>query len=151
MSITLGLDGKTRALTVNSGATVSNISTLYVGLLQSAPTGMDGMNLALLVSAAQGNEFSVSGNFYVGRQVITVGSITTDENGAICHNNNASPIEWVNTTGGTISVPAFFITDVSSGTAGSVLWVGTPDAGTATIEDTKKASISANDLRLKVD
>ncbi len=151
MGLTLGLDGKTRALTVNAGGTASTISTLYIGLLQSAPTGMDGMTLSTLVSGAQGNEFTVSGSFYVGRQAITLGSISTDSGGAICYNNNGSPIEWLNSTGSTILVPAFFITNVSSGTSGSVLWVGTPDAGTATIENTKKASISANDLMLKVD
>jgi len=112
---------------------------------------MDGMTLSTLVSGAQGNEFTVSGSFYVGRQAITLGSISTDSAGAICYNNNGSPIEWLNSTGSTILVPAFFITNVSSGTSGSVLWVGTPDAGTATIENTKKASISANDLMLKVD
>lgn len=151
MGLTLGKDGKERALSVNTGSSVSSITTLYVGLLQSAPTGSDGMTLATLVDAGQGNEFSINANFYTGRQAVTLGSITVDANGAVCYNNNGSPIEWTNTSGSTVSVAAFFITDAASGTSGSVLWVGTPDAGTASIATTKKASIAANDLMLKVD
>lgn len=152
MGLLLGIDGKKRALEINAGVAVSAVTTLYIGLLQSSVADMDGMDLATLVSAGQGNEFDGTGGFYSeGRQAITIGAIFADADGAVCYNDNASPIEWVNTTGGDVYVPAFFITDASAGTAGQVLWVGEPDAGTATIGDTKKATISLNDLMLKVD
>ena len=151
MGLVLGKDGKTRSVEINTGSAVSQISTLYVGLLQSAPANMDGMDLATLISSGQGNEFTIGASFYTGRKSITVGSISADKNGAICYNNNGSPVEWTNTTGSDVNVLAFFITDVASGGSGKVLWVGTPDAGTATIGNTYKASISANDLMLKVD
>ncbi len=147
MGLLLGKDGKERAVTVNKGSTVTSITTLYVGLLQSAPAKM---TLATLVGSGQGNEFSIGATFYTGRKAVTMGSVTTDANGAICY-NTGSAIEWTNTTGSTVNVAAFFITDASSGTSGSVLWVGTPDAGTASIATTKKATINANDLMLKVD
>lgn len=151
MGIFLGLDGKQRAVDINKGSSVTAITTLYVGLLQSAPANMDGMNLALLVGAGQASEFSINANFYTGRKAITIGSTTTDANGAIAYNNNVSALEWTNTTGSSIFVAAFFITDVASGTSGQVIWVGIPDAGTATIANNAKASISASDLMLKVD
>lgn len=152
MGLLLGIDGKKRALNINSATAVTTVSTLYIGLLQSAVANMDGMDLATLVSAGQGNEFDGTGGFYTeGRQIITFGSIFADEQGATRYNNNASPIEWLNSTGSDVFIPAIFITDVASGTAGQVLWVGEPDAGTATIANTKKATISINDLVLKVD
>ncbi len=151
MGLLLGLDGKKRALEINVGVAVSQASPLYVGLLQSAPSNMDGMDLATLISSGQGNEFTINANFYTGRQVISLGAVTADADGAVCANNNGVPIEWTNTSGSSIDVQAFFITDAASGSAGQVLWVGAPDAGTATIGDTKKASISTGDLLLKVD
>ena len=151
MGLALGLDGKTRAVDINKGSSVTAITTLYVGLLQSAPANMDGMNLATLVGAGQGNEFSINANFYTGRQAITIGATSTDANGAVAYNNNVAAIEWTNTSGSTIDIPAFFITDAASGTSGQVIWVGTPDAGTATIANTAKASIVAADLMIKVD
>jgi len=151
MGIVLGSGGKQRAVEINTGTAVAQVSTLYVGLLQSAPSGMDGMSLSTLISAGQGNEFTINANFYTGRKAVTVGSITTNSNGAVCYNNNSPAIEWTNTTGSTVSVAGFFITDASSGSSGSVLWVGTPDAGTASIVNTQTATINANDLMLKVD
>ena len=151
MGLQLGVDGKKRAVDINKGASVTTVTTLYVGLLQSAPTGMDGMTLATLVGAGQGNEFAINANFYTARLAITIGTVTSDANGAVGYNNNVSPVEWTNTSGSTVNIAGFFITDVASGTSGQVLWVGTPDAGTASIANTLKASISANDLMLKVD
>lgn len=151
MGLILGIDGKERALGVNVGQSFSAIPTIYVGLLQAAPADMDGMDLATLISSGQGNEFTINANFYTGRKAITFGAITADKDGATCTNNNVVAVEWTNTTGSDIDVLAFFITDVSSGGSGKVLWVGTPDAGTATIVDTKKASISPGDLIIKVD
>lgn len=152
MGLVLGLDGKKRALEINTGVAVSTITTLYIGLLQNSVADMDGMDLATLISVGQGNEFDGTGGFYgEGRQAITIGTIFADADGAVCHNDNVTPVEWLNATGGDIYIPAFFITDASAGAAGQVLWVGEPDAGTATIGDTKKATISLNDLMLKVD
>ncbi len=151
MGLLLGIDGKERALGVSLGQSYSAITTLYIGLLQAAPVNMDGMDLATLISAGQGNEFTVNANFYTGRKAITFGTITADQDGAACNNNNAVAVEWTNISGVDIDVQAFFITDASSGGSGKVLWVGTPDAGTATIVNTKKASINSGDLLLKVD
>lgn len=150
MGLKLGIDGKTRALEVNAGKSITNITTIYVGLLQAAPANMDGMSLATLISSGQGNEFSVDPSFYTGRQAITIGSTTADADGAYA-NNSGSVIEWTNTTGYDVEVAGFFITTVSTGSSGLVLWVGTPDAGTSTIPNTQKASISVGDLLLKVD
>jgi len=153
MGLLLGIDGKKRAVNINAGVSVSAITTLYVGLLQSAPAGMDGMDLATLVGAGQGNEFTIGATFYAspGRKAITMGTVAADASGAIIYNNNVSPVEWTNTTGSTVNIAGIFITDAASGTSGQVLWVGTPDAGTASIGNTLKASIAANDLILKVD
>ncbi len=150
MGLLLGKDGKRRALEINAGIAVAQVATLYVGLLQSAPDDMDGMGLDTLISAGQGSEFTIDGSFYSGRKPIALGAVTVDKDGAVCHNIGPA-IEWTNSTGSEISVAGFFITDVASGSDGQVLWVGTPDAGTATIADTKKAIISPDDLMLKVD
>ena len=151
MSLVMGLDGKERAMKATTGDAVSSISTLYVGLLQSAPAGMDGMTLATLVGAGAGDEFAINANFYSARKAITFGSITVDASGAIRTNNNGSPLDWANTSGSTKTVAAMFITDAASGTSGLVLWVGAPDAGTATILTGRSAKINSGDLILKVD
>lgn len=151
MGLMLGLNGKTRALDINKGLSVTPITTLYVGLLQSAPVNMDGMDLATLVHVSNGNEFSINGNFYTARKAITLGITTTNQSGAYAQNNNVSAIEWTNLTGSTINIPAFFITDVVSGTSGNIIWVGTPDAGTATIYNGAKASLTSGDLVIRVD
>lgn len=151
MGLMLGLDGKTRALDINKGLSVSAITTLYVGLLQSAPANIDGMDLATMVHSSNGNEFSIGASFYTSRKSITLGLTTTNQNGAYAQNNNVAAIEWTNSTGSTINIPAFFITDAASGTIGNVIWVGLPDAGTATIYNGAKASITTGDLVIRID
>lgn len=76
MGLVLGKDGKTRSVEINTGSAVTQISTLYVGLLQSAPANMDGMDLVTLISSGQGNEFTIGASFYTGRKSITVGTVT---------------------------------------------------------------------------
>ncbi len=151
MAITLGYDGKQRAININKGDSVTAIPTLYVGLLQTEATDMDAMTLSTLIHSSNGNEFSISPNFYTGRKVITMSIATTDATGSYSANNNVAPIEWTNNTGVAIEVEAFFITDVASGGAGQVLWVGVPDAGTATINDSAKAILNAGDLIIRID
>ncbi len=152
MGLVLGLDGKIRAMEATTGRPVASISsTLYVGLLNSVPADLDGLDLITLISPSYGDEFSINPNFYTGRKAIQLSSISADKDGAVVENNNPLPIEWENKTGFDIQVSAFFITDVAAGASGNVLWVGTPDAGTATIANNSKATISAGDLILKVD
>lgn len=151
MGLVLGIDGKRRALDINKGSSVTPLSTLYVGLLQEAPANMDAMDLALLVDSDHGAEFTINANFYSGRQAITLGATMADHNGATVTNNNSTPIEWTNSTGSTIEVAALFITDAASGTSGQVVWVGTPDAGTATIANGSDARISLEDIILRID
>lgn len=151
MALVMGYDGKERALKATTGDSVASITTLYVGLLQAAPSGMDAMDLATLVGAGAGNEFAINANFYSARKSIPLGSITVDATGAVRSNNNGSPLDWANTSGSTKTVAAIFITDAASGTSGLVLWVGAPDAGTATIANGRSAKITSGDLFLKVD
>ena len=150
MGLLLGRDGKTRAMQAATGTAVGSIATLYIGFLQAAPADMDGMTLTTLVSAGQGNEFTINANFYTGRKSITLGSITTDQAGAVIHSSGAD-VTWTNTTGSSVEIRAMFITDQASGTAGNVLWVGTPDVGSAFVANGQTATISANTLELRID
>lgn len=151
MGLVLGLDGKRRAMDINKTDAVPQITTLYVGLLQAAPANMDGMDLAMLIHPDHGNEFTIDPDFYTGRQAIQLSLTTTNELGATVFNNNPVAIEWLNSTGSDIDIAGFFLTDVISGDSGQVIWVGTPDAGTATIFDGTSATVSENDLILRID
>lgn len=151
MSVVLGYDGKQRALNINKGDVVAQVTNLYVGLLQSSVADMDGMELSTLIHSSNGDEFPIDADFYTGRQEITLSVAVTDANGSYSENNNVTPIEWTNNTGSTIEIEGFFITDAASGSAGQVLWVGTPDAGTATINDGAKATLQAGDLIVRID
>lgn len=151
MGLSLGIDGKRKAMEASKGAGITAITTLYVGLLQTAPANMDGMDLATLINPVNGNEFSLSPNFYDMRREITIGAVMADHSGATASNNNVAAIEWTNNTGSIINVEALFITDAASGSSGQVMWVGTPDAGTATIAVGAKASIITGDLILRID
>lgn len=151
MGLVLGYDGKQRALQASLGTAPSAIGTIYVGFLQSAPADMDGMTLATLVSAGQGNEFSINANFYTGRKAITFSpSITVNATGATTSNSGAD-ITWTNTSGSAIEIKGLFITSAASGTSGQVLWVGTPDIGTGVLNNGETVTISAGIFEVKID
>lgn len=148
MGAVLGVDGKKRALEVNAGVTVPNISTLYIGLINGTlPAGADGMALSVL---APTYEFGVSSSFYSGRKPFTFGTVTADANGAIA-SYSGTKVSWQNLSGATKTVGGYFITDASSGSSGKVLWVGSPDAGTITLIDTGIIEFISGDIAVKVD
>lgn len=148
MGFTLGLDGKKRAVKTNTSANPPEITTFYVGLLETLPADYDGLSFYDLVV---GNEFVPSANFYTGgRKAITFNSTPTgDKNGA--GTPNLIAVSWDNTTGGVVPVEGAFITDTQSGTSGLSLWVGPPDIGTMNIADGDPALIDVGSLFAAVD
>lgn len=152
MALVLGLDGKTAALQAGTGQAVSSAGTLYVGLLSALPANYDGVSL----STVTGNELN-SASFYVpatGRTAIPgLGSITTDQNGAVIANTGAD-IVWTNNSGGTVVVGGFFITDTSNPAndgSGKIFWVGLPSTGSLSFDNGEAVTITAGDLTLKID
>lgn len=152
MPLELGLDGKARAVDINTGQTVAPTGTLYVGLLQAAPAEMDGMSLATLIAPGNGNEFTIGGSFYDSRKSITFG-VATSGNGPATAVTNVTPTKtWTNNGATNVTILGFFITDAaSSTTTGKVLWVGVPDAAPFLIAPTKKVTFTSGDIIVGVD
>lgn len=146
MGATLGSGGIARAVKINTGEAVSTLSTLYVGLLSTFPADAHKLSLATLSSS----EFAISADFYTARKAVTMGTFSSLSDGTGYKDSAAPTLTWANTSGSTKNVAGFFITDASSGTSGSVLWVGTPDGGTSTITTGNSAQLTAGDLRLGV-
>lgn len=151
MGSTLGREGKLNAVNCNIGAAVTDYGTLYIGLLQSAPSGMDAMTLATLVGAGAGNEHAVNSNFYSARKAIVFSAPTVSDAGAVAISGVGSVVSWINVSGATKTVAAYFITNALSGTSGDVLWVGTPDVGTITVADNGTLQFADGDLTVRVD
>lgn len=151
MGTKLGRDGKLNAVNCNIGTAVADYTTLYIGLLQADPSSMDALNLADLVSALNGSEFPISANFYPERKVISFGTPSVSSLGAVAFSSVGSIVSWTNTSGSLKSVAGYFITNVSSGTTGAVLWVGTPDAGILTIANNDTLQFDDGDLTVRVD
>lgn len=147
MGLFLGLDGKRRAIQVNTAESPNDITDYYVGLLETLPANYDGLTLSELVT---GNEHAPSSDWYDGgRQEITFDGLTSDASGA--SSTNDSVVSWDNDSGDDQSVAGVFVTDVQSGTTGQVLWVGPPDVGTMIIDDGSPAVIDIGDMVLQVD
>ena len=151
MGATLGRNGKLNAVNCNIGAAVTDYGTLYIGLLQVAPSGFDALTLTDLVSAGQGNEHAINANFYTGRKVISFAAPTVSSLGAVSLSNVGSPVTWTNVTGSSQTVAGYFITNAASGTSGDVLWVGTPDAGSLIISNNGTLQFADGDISVRVD
>lgn len=148
MGMTLGLDGKTRAVEASLGRTVATFTTVYVGLLTTYPSNADGLNLASLAA----NEFAVNSNFYTGRKAITFSTVTASHTGAYVESDDNPALTWTNSTGSDVVIGGIFLTNIPSGTSGGLaLWVGTPDSGTATIPNGQNAVIGVDDMLLRID
>lgn len=151
MGSKLGRNGKLNAVNCNIGAAVTDYGTLYIGLLQNDPANMDALTLVDLVSGGQGSEHAINANFYTGRKTISFGTPTVSSLGAVSPSNVGSPVSWTNTTGSSVAVGGYFITDAASGTAGDVLWIGTPDAGPMVIANNDTIQFTDGDLTVRVD
>ena len=146
MAMTLGKDGKERAMASLTGASTSAVSTVYIGMLDTLPAGYDGLDAATLLA----NEASIT-NFYIpstGRSSISFGSVTAGSAGASITNNSSA--SWVNNSGGSVLIEGLFLTDASAGTSGEILWVGSPNIA-ATFATGATMKIAVGDLRLQVD
>ena len=151
MGMVLGLDGKLRAVQINTGAAPSTIAQYYVGLLSTLPADYDGMTLEDLVSLV-GTEFTPSGTWYTGGRVAIDFEDPPGVNGATgCYALNTTSAQWTNTSGASVDIEGVFITDVQSGNSGGVYWVGPPDVGTMTVVDGDPVDIFVGGMQVGVD
>lgn len=151
MGMVLGQDGKLRAVQINVGAAPATVPQFYVGLLSVLPADYDAMTLEDLVSLV-GTEFTPSGTWYTGGRVAIDFEDPPGVNGVDgCFALNTTAAQWTNTSGSPVDIAGVFITNVQSGTAGGVYWVGPPDVGTMTVEDGDPVDIFVGGMQVGVD
>lgn len=146
MALTLGVDGKLRALSAGCGAAQDALGTLYVGLLSDLPSDPDIVDFGSLME----DEFNVT-DFYVDdRREIELAEPTIEDGLALVV-YDGDDIVWTNDSGDEVEIQGLFITDAATGDSGSILWVGAPDSGGVTFGDGDDVVISTGALRLRVD
>ncbi len=149
----LGFDGKSRAATAAATGSTTAITNLYLGLLEVLPAGYAGLSLtALLDAGGDDNELNIT-NFYTSsdRLQINLSAITVDSDGG--RFTNTGSLSWANTSGATVGVGGYFVTDSASPAtdgSGQSLWVGSAVAGHASVDDTKSLTIEVGGLTLRV-
>jgi len=156
MALQLGRDGASRAIQAATGQSVSALSGLYVGMLDSLDyTSISPGDLGLgelTLSQVTQNEMSVT-NFYTpnDRRLIQVGAPLRDENGTYLLNTTFAT--WTNNTGAIQPVPGFFICDTSNylnDAQGKILWLGQPSVGSQNFSSGEDISLDIGSLVLRV-
>lgn len=157
MSLQLGRDGANRAVKAATGQSVSALSGLYVGLLDSLDySAVAPGDLALgelTLAEVTTNEMSVT-NFYIpnDRRSVTLGAtVFVDEFGTYL--TNTSTATWTNNTAVSQPVPGFFITDTQNylnDNTGKILWIGAPSVGSQNFTAGEDITLSPGNLICRI-